>query len=75
VSQLERILYRVEEAAEALGIGRSKAYELLASGQLPVCKVGKSVRVPADALREWVRGQTVAPATGREEKSRELVNA
>lgn len=55
---MEQVLLRVDEVARALGIGRSQAYELCASGRLPVVRIGRSVRVPADALREWVRQQT-----------------
>jgi len=42
------------EAAEAIGIGRSKVYELLASGELPSIRIGGSVRVPLEQLRAWI---------------------
>ena len=32
---MDRLLLRPAEAAETIGIGRSKVYELLASGDLP----------------------------------------
>ena len=54
----ERLAYRVSEAAERLGISRSKAYELIAAGKLPSIKIGGSVRVPAEALKEWIAQQT-----------------
>jgi excisionase family DNA binding protein len=57
---VDRLLLRPLEAAEAIGIGRSKVYELLASGELPSVRVGASVRVPVDALREWVARQLEA---------------
>ena len=53
----DRLLLRPLEVAHTLGIGRSKAYELIGSGTLPSIRIGGSVRVPADALREWVRQQ------------------
>ena len=37
---MDRLLLRPAEAAEAIGIGRSKVYELLASGDLPSIRVG-----------------------------------
>ncbi len=37
-----------------LGIGRSKAYELLASRRLGSVKIGSCRRIPADALRAYV---------------------
>ena len=51
---MDKLLLRPIEAAEAIGIGRSKAYELLASGELPSIRIGSSVRVPVDALRAWI---------------------
>ncbi len=56
----DRLLYRVEEVAEMLAIGRSKTYELIASGGLPVVHLGRCVRVPADALQRWLDGQCAA---------------
>ena len=59
----ERLLLRPMEAAEAIGVGRSKVYELLASGALPSVRIGASVRVPVDRLRACVDSQTrrIAP--------------
>ena len=54
---MEKLLLKPAEAAEALGVGRSKMYELLSSGLVPSMKVGGSVRVPAEALRRWVENQ------------------
>lgn len=54
---MDRLLLRPTEAAEAIGIGRSKIYELLASGDLPSIRIGGSVRVPVDALRAWIDRQ------------------
>lgn len=55
---MDRLLLRPIEAAEAIGVGRSKVYELLASGELPSIRVGASVRVPVDALRAWIERKT-----------------
>ena len=52
-----KILMRPKEAAEALGLGLSKCYELLASGQLPSIRVGRSIRVPVAELHDWVRAR------------------
>jgi len=54
----EKLLLRVSEAAELLSIARSKAYEMVASGELPSKKLGgRSIRIPAKQLREWVEGK------------------
>ena len=54
---MDKLLLRPIEAAEAIGLGRSKVYELLASGELPSVRIGGSVRVPVDALRSWIDDQ------------------
>jgi excisionase family DNA binding protein len=48
------VLYRVEEAAEALRLSRSAIYELIRSEQLRTVKVGRRRLVPVSALAEWV---------------------
>jgi excisionase family DNA binding protein len=53
----ERLLYTMAEAAAVLGIGRSTVYELARTGALPVMHVGRAVRVPREAIEEWVREQ------------------
>ena len=62
------LLYTPEEAAELLRLGRSRIYELLASGQLPSLTIGRSRRIPADALRAWVEAQTGTRAPKRDEE-------
>jgi excisionase family DNA binding protein len=51
---MERMLLRPAEAAEAIGVSRSRMYELLASGELPSIRVGRTVRVPVAALHAWI---------------------
>ncbi len=55
---MEKLLLRVPEAAELASVGRTKAYELIASGAWPVVRVGSAVRVPLAGLRAWVEAQT-----------------
>jgi excisionase family DNA binding protein len=49
-----RLLYRPEEAAAVLGLGRTKVYELIASGEIRSVKVGGCRRVSATALAAFV---------------------
>jgi excisionase family DNA binding protein len=53
----ERLMLRVGEAAEAIGVSRTKAYELIARGELPTVRVGGCVRVPVAALKDWIAQQ------------------
>ncbi|HEX6554945.1 MAG TPA: helix-turn-helix domain-containing protein [Ktedonobacteraceae bacterium] len=50
----QRLLLRVPEVAKALGLGRTKVYELIATGELPVIRLGRAVRVSVTALQKWV---------------------
>ena len=51
---MERLLYTVEEVAKALGIGRTKLYELIGNGQLASVRIGQARRIPAGALHAFV---------------------
>lgn len=53
-SDVPRLLLRVEEAAEALGVSRTTLYVLLRAGEIPVVRIGRSVRVPLTALERYV---------------------
>lgn len=55
---MDRMLLKPTEVAELLGIGRSKAYELIGSGIIPSIRIGTSVRVPMESLRAWVALQS-----------------
>ena len=52
---MDQLLFRPEEAAKMLGIGRSKLYELLAAGELESVRVGACRRIPRDVLDDFVR--------------------
>ncbi len=54
----ERLLLRPTEAAEMLGVGRSKLYELIAEGDIPTVQVGSRLRIPLEELRNWIRQET-----------------
>ena len=50
----DRLLLRIEEAANRLGIGRSLMYRLVLSGQVQSVPLGRLRRIPVEALREYV---------------------
>jgi len=58
---MEKMLSKPEEAAEVLGISRAKVYQLLGQAKLPAIRVGCSLRVPVDELRQWVKDQGSMP--------------
>ncbi|OLT22938.1 excisionase [Pseudonocardia sp. CNS-139] len=48
-----RVLLTVEEAAERLGIGKTKTYELVRSGSLRSVQIGRLRRIHVDAVAEY----------------------
>ncbi len=45
---------RVEDLMPILGIGRNTAYELVRSGQIRSIRIGKQLRIPKQALIEYL---------------------
>src|SRR3954462_2235948 len=50
IAQSERKTLSVEEAAVALGIGRTLAYEAVRRGEIPTIQIGRRRLVPQGAL-------------------------
>jgi excisionase family DNA binding protein len=55
----EKTLLTVTEAAQRLSLGRGTTYQLVQRGELPVVRIGRAVRVPVQALEEWIAARTV----------------
>jgi excisionase family DNA binding protein len=60
VTAVVPVLYRVEEAAEALRVGRTVIYQLIRCGALRTVKVGTRRLVPVAAVTEYVKGLEAA---------------
>jgi excisionase family DNA binding protein len=43
---MDKLLLRPKEAAELIGIGRTKVFELMRTGQLESVRIGSSRRIP-----------------------------
>jgi excisionase family DNA binding protein len=54
---MERLTLTVEEAAIALGISRSLAYDLARRGDLPVLRLGHRLLVSRAGLMKMLNGQ------------------
>lgn len=48
------LLLKVEQAAIQLGLGRTVVWGLVSSGELESVKIGRSRRIPIDALEVYV---------------------
>ncbi len=57
-TSVAQLLLRPEEAAKALGVGRSTVFELIRAGELRSVKIGKLRRIPSEAVRQYVEGLT-----------------
>lgn len=53
------ICVRVNDAARMIGIGRTKLYELISSGELETVKIGKSTRIMTASLHRLVERHRV----------------
>jgi excisionase family DNA binding protein len=55
----QKLLLKIDEAAALLSLGRATAYQMVQRGEMPgVVRLGRSVRISADALRTWIREQS-----------------
>ena len=50
-----QLLLSVEQAAARLGLGRTVMFGLIKSGEIESVKIGRSRRIPADALVTYVK--------------------
>ena len=75
------VLLTIPQAARRLAIGRSKLYALIGTGEIEVLHIGRAVRVPVEAIEEFVAGKRrrddyraelfpAAPSTAPEEPHR-----
>ena len=52
------LILKVEDLMPILGIGRNLAYDLVRCGQIRSIRVGRKIRVPRDAVLEFINGKT-----------------
>lgn len=51
------LLLSTTEVGALLGIGRTKIFEMLASGELSAVRIGRCVRISRDQLETWIDGK------------------
>ena len=54
IAETEPLLLTVPEAAKRLSLGRATVYGLIYEGSLESVKIGKSRRVPVDAIDQFI---------------------
>jgi excisionase family DNA binding protein len=60
-SRIERLALRPNEAAEALGIGKRKLWELTNRGVIPHVRLDKAILYPVESLNRWLSAQSAMP--------------
>jgi excisionase family DNA binding protein len=50
---MDQLLYTIPQCCRLAAIGKTKFYELVASGEIPVRKIGKKSLVAAADLKRW----------------------
>ena len=53
------VTLRVEDLMPILGIGRNTACQLIRSGQIRSVRIGRQIRIPRDALLEFLDGRII----------------
>jgi excisionase family DNA binding protein len=57
----QKVLLDSRDVSRLLGLGRTKVFEMMARSELPVIRIGRCVRVPREALMEWISNETRLP--------------
>jgi excisionase family DNA binding protein len=65
---MDLLLYTIPQCCRMASIGRTKFYELIARGEIPIRKVGKKTLVAAADLRDWVERLPVIETRGRDRR-------
>ena len=55
---MEKFAISVPEAAKALGISKSMAYQLIHRADFPVVRIGSRILVSVKGLEKWVEDNT-----------------
>jgi excisionase family DNA binding protein len=54
---VEQEWLNLREVQQILGIGKTKGYELVATGAIPSVRIGRSIRVSRQELERWLEAQ------------------
>lgn len=55
-----KLALSVTEFAEAYGLSRTKAYQLVNRAGFPASRIDGRIIIPVDELREWMKNQRLA---------------
>lgn len=63
-AKMDQLLLTVAECCRITAIGRTKFYELVANGEIPVRKLGKKTLVSTADLKQWAARLPMSEAKG-----------
>lgn len=58
-THLQRMTYKIDEVAQALGLGKTTIHKLLRDGELQKIKLGRSTLIPAESVEALLRRHAV----------------
>jgi excisionase family DNA binding protein len=65
ISTLPEVL-TAREAAAILRVGRNQLYQAVSRGELGSIRIGRSIRIPKQALLDLLASASLPPASGNE---------
>lgn len=54
----KKLLFKVSRAAEMLDMSKSQLYKMIQQGSIRAVRIGQSVRIPAEVVREMAESGT-----------------
>jgi excisionase family DNA binding protein len=52
---MDQLFYTIHQCCQMAAVGRTKFYQLIASGEIPVRKIGRRTLIAAADLQSWAR--------------------
>ncbi|WP_435203726.1 helix-turn-helix domain-containing protein [Qipengyuania sp. 902] len=56
---MKRLTYKIDEVAQALGLGKTTIHKLLRDGELQKIKLGRATLIPAESVEALVQRHAV----------------
>lgn len=65
----------VQELQKLLGVGRNRVYEMLNNGTISSIRIGRSWKIPTQAVESYINSWKTNPAVKKKEISTETTSA
>jgi excisionase family DNA binding protein len=64
VNELQPFLVKIPDAMKLTGVGRTRAYELVGTGEWPSVRLGRRVLIPVEGLKAWAEKMQCGEVVG-----------